>query len=72
MLIIEGRIQQKGDAWKTGSIVGVSYPITSITYYKHVIDGQLIHEIDMVNAIQIVNGIDQGTGMRTALGLAAS
>lgn len=72
MLIIEGRIQQKGDAWKTGSIVGVSYPIQSITYYKHVIDGLLIHEIDLINAIQIVNGIDQMTGARSALGLATS
>lgn len=72
MIIIEGRLQQKGDAWKKGSVVGVSYPIKGIVYYKHVIDGQVIHNIDMLNAVQIVNGIDQASGMRTALGLATS
>lgn len=72
MLIIEGRIQQKGDAWKTGSIVGVSYPISSVTYYKHVIDGAVIHEIDIVNGNQVAGGVDQTSGMRSALGLATS
>lgn len=72
MIIIQGRIQQKGDAWKTGSIVGVSYPIQSISYYKHVVDGQIVHDIDFINAVQNTGGVDQSSGLRSALGLATS
>ena len=39
------------------------------TYYKLEVDGRLIYEIDMIAAIQVIDGVDQLAEMRTALGL---
>ena len=72
MAIIEGRINANPDPWKHGSLVGVSYPITSIIYFKHAINGEVIHEIDAVNMVRIVGGVDQNTGARDALGMGTS
>ncbi|MEL6785343.1 MAG: phage major tail tube protein, partial [Pseudomonadota bacterium] len=56
--------------WSAGSKSGVEYPITSISYYKLVVDGEVVHEIDMVNLIQIVDGEDQMKEHRANIGLA--
>ncbi|MEM1284959.1 MAG: phage major tail tube protein [Pseudomonadota bacterium] len=72
LVIIEGRINANPDAWKHGGIVGVSYPVTSIIYFKHAVDGEVIHEIDAANMVRIVGGVDQNTGARDALGMGTS
>ncbi|MEM9734180.1 MAG: phage major tail tube protein [Pseudomonadota bacterium] len=67
---VRGRINAKPKPWSAGSKSGVEYPITSISYYKLVVDGELVHEIDMVNLIQIVDGEDQMKEHRANIGLA--
>jgi hypothetical protein len=41
----------------------------SVRYWKHIIDGETIHEIDPLNHIFIINGTDYGAPVRSALGL---
>ena len=41
----------------------------SLTYYKYVLNGEDIIEIDMVNMIFVVNGVDRMEEMSEALGL---
>ncbi|OAK55043.1 phage tail protein [Variovorax paradoxus] len=42
---------------------------SSLSYYKLVIDGEVIMEIDFVNLIEIVGGVDRMAQIRQALGL---
>lgn len=42
-----------------------------LSYYKEVIDGELIHEIDIPNMIRIVEGVDRLAAQRSALGIGA-
>jgi len=41
----------------------------SVRYWAHYIDGVKIHEIDVMNHIFIINGVDYGAPVRKALGL---
>ena len=41
----------------------------AVRYWAHYIDGVQIHEIDVLNHIFIINGIDYGAPVRRALGL---
>lgn len=41
----------------------------SCDYYKHVIGGQVVHEIDVMNKKYVVNGVDKNEGARTLLGI---
>lgn len=41
----------------------------SLTYFKYSINGQVVVEIDLVNFIEIVNGVDRLAEQRKALGL---
>jgi hypothetical protein len=41
----------------------------SVRYWAHYIDGKKIHEIDVMNHIFIINGVDYGAPVRRALGL---
>ena len=40
-----------------------------LTYYKEVVDGQVELEIDLVNLVENVGGVDNLAGMRAALGI---
>lgn len=42
---------------------------SSLTYYKLTVDNEDIIEIDLINFIFIVNGVDQLAAMRNAIGL---
>lgn len=42
---------------------------SSLSYYKLVIDGEVVMEIDFVNMIEVVGGIDRMAQIRQALGL---
>ena len=54
--------------WKAGDAAEIKHAVAA-TYYKLEVDGRLIYEIDMIAAIQVIDGVDQLAEMRTALGL---
>lgn len=54
--------------WKAGDKAEIKHAI-SVTYYKLEIDGRTIYEIDMVNAVRVVDGVDVLAAERAALGL---
>lgn len=41
----------------------------AVTYYKQTHDGRVIHEIDVVNMVRVINGVDRLAALRAALGL---
>lgn len=41
----------------------------AVTYYKLEIDGRVMFEIDVINMVQVINGVDQLAADRAALGL---
>ncbi|MBI1495411.1 phage major tail tube protein [Halocynthiibacter styelae] len=69
VLIIQGRLNVDSNDWQAQSKTDTDYKIGSITYYKHLIDGQLVYEIDLLNMIGVVDGVDQWADIRGGLGL---
>ena len=41
----------------------------AVSYYKLEVDGREVYEIDPVNGVRAINGVDQLAGMRNDLGL---
>ena len=41
----------------------------SLTYYREVINGRVVHEFDIINMIRVVDGVDQLAAHRAAIGL---
>lgn len=54
--------------WKAGEQVESTYNF-NCTYYKLELAGEVFHEIDVLNMVRIVNGIDQLKAQRDALGI---
>lgn len=54
--------------WKPGDKAEIKHAM-SVTYYKLEIDGRVMYEIDPLNMIQVVDGVDQLASERSALGL---
>ena len=54
--------------WKPGEKVDAKFTV-SLTYYKLEIDGAVIHEIDPLGMIRIINGVDQLADIRKAIGM---
>jgi len=54
--------------WKPGDKTTLKGSI-AVRYYKHTIDGEVIHEIDVANMIRIVNGVDQLAETRAHIGM---
>jgi P2 family phage contractile tail tube protein len=54
--------------WKPGDKAEIKHAM-SVTYYKLEIDGRVMYEIDPLNMIQVIDGVDQLAAERTALGL---
>jgi P2 family phage contractile tail tube protein len=54
--------------WKPATVAEIKHAI-AVTYYKLEVDGRLIYEIDMVNAVRVIDGVDQLAAERAALGL---
>ncbi len=54
--------------WKPGDKAEIKHAM-AVTYYKLEIDGRVMFEIDFANMVQVINGVDQLAGERTALGL---
>jgi P2 family phage contractile tail tube protein len=55
-------------SWKPGDKAEFKYAV-SPSYYKLEIDGVVIYEIDPVNSVRVIDGVDQLQQMRNQLGL---
>ena len=54
--------------WKPGDKAENKYAI-ALQYYKLEIDNRVMYEIDMVNCVRVIDGVDQMADVRNALGL---
>lgn len=54
--------------WKAGDKAEFKYSV-AVSYYKLEVDGVLVYEIDPLNAIRVIDGVDQLTQYRTNLGI---
>ena len=54
--------------WKPGEKAEFKYAV-SVTYYKLEIDGRVMFEIDPVNCVRVIDGVDQLAAERAALGI---
>lgn len=57
----------QGD-WKPGDKSESKYSI-ALSYYKFELDGDVIYEIDPLNSVRIVDGVDQLAAIRAAIGV---
>ena len=56
------------DAWKPNDEVNLKGKVFA-SYYQSSIAGEVLHEIDPINMVAIINGQDQMAEMRAALGV---
>ena len=54
--------------WKPGEKAEIKYAV-AVTYYKLEIDGRVMFEIDPLNCVRVIDGVDQLAAERAALGL---
>lgn len=54
--------------WKAGEANETKFSI-GCTYYKLEIDGAVIYDLDPINGIRIINGVDQTAAERAAIGM---
>lgn len=54
--------------WKPGDKAESKYAL-ALQYYKLEVDGRVMYEIDMVNCVRVIDGVDQMAEVRSALGL---
>ncbi|MDO5631145.1 MAG: phage major tail tube protein [Paracoccus sp. (in: a-proteobacteria)] len=69
VLVMQGRISADAAAWAAQTVNKADFKIGSITYYKHLVDGAPLYEIDLFNFVRIIGGVDQLAGVRNGLGL---
>jgi uncharacterized protein len=55
-------------SWKAGDKATLKISI-ALRYYKLIVNGEVIHEIDVPNMIRIIGGVDQLATQRANLGL---
>ncbi len=68
VMSLTGRLNLEQGNWQAQSVAMTDYKIGSILFYKHVIDGKVLHHIDLKNFIGIVDGTDHWAGLRSGLG----
>ncbi|RYF02246.1 MAG: phage major tail tube protein [Comamonadaceae bacterium] len=68
-VVMMGRLTERdpGSA-KAGDMVERTFKY-SLSYYKEVVNGQVVMEIDLVNMIEIVGGVDNMASTRAAMGI---
>ena len=54
--------------WKAGDKAEIKHAL-ALQYYKLEIDGRVMYEIDMVNCVRVIDGVDQEAAVRSAIGL---
>jgi len=66
---LSGQIMKldNGD-WKPGEKAELQVMIGDIVFYRHRIDGQEVHRLDVINQVRIINGVDQLSTRRRNLG----
>ncbi len=69
VLVMQGRLNIDANTWTAGSVTTMDFKMGSITYYKHTIDGSPLYEIDLLNCVCIIDGVDQWASIRSGLGL---
>lgn len=69
VIILQGRLNAEAGDWQAQSKADTNYKIGTITYYKHLVGGERVYEIDLLNMIAIVDGVDQWAEIRGGLGL---
>lgn len=66
---VRGKITKMSQgAAKSGEIAKDKYEMT-LDYYKHEIAGKVVHEIDVINSVCIIDGADVLADVRSALAL---
>ena len=55
-------------AWEAGQKTTVEFGL-SLRYYKYTQGGEVLHEIDPINMMRIIGGVDQRATIRNAIGL---
>lgn len=67
---LRGAVTELDDGeWKTGELTKPKLSMGSITYYRKEINGKVIHEIDVLNGLAVINGVDQLAKTRAHLGV---
>ncbi|WP_460095914.1 phage major tail tube protein [Pseudomonas sp. S3_C01] len=54
--------------WKAGDKAEIKHAV-GLTYYKLEVDGRTVYEIDPLGMRRVINGVDQLSAQRSALGL---
>lgn len=68
-VVMRGRLQEVNPgSSKAGEATERTYKY-ALSYYKQVVDGTVEIEIDLVNMVEIVDGVDNLAGTRAALGI---
>ena len=68
-VVMRGRlVERDGGSEKAGELAEKTYKYT-LSYYKEVIDGEVVIEIDLVNLVCIIDGEDRNSAIRAALGI---
>lgn len=65
---ITGRLNADWAEWNAGSVPKDGYKIGSIPFYRHTIDGKVIHHVDILNTILVRDGVDEYAKIRGGLG----
>ncbi len=60
--------EQDPGSWKAGDPNETKFMI-GCTYYKLEIDGVAIYDLDPINCIRIINGVDEAAAERAAIGM---
>ena len=68
-VVMRGRLAERDSGTnKAGELTEQTYKYT-LSYYKEVIDGEVVIEIDLVNLVCIIDGEDRNSAIRAALGI---
>lgn len=68
-VVMRGRLSERDPGSnKAGELAEQTYKY-ALSYYKEVVDGEVVVEIDLVNMVCIVDGEDRNSALRAALGI---
>ncbi|MBU3823471.1 MAG: phage major tail tube protein [Candidatus Oceanisphaera merdipullorum] len=68
-IVCRGRFTERdGGEQKTGENTQTTMNMTNV-YYKEIVDGEVLYEVDVLNMVEIVNGVDMMAEHRRAIGL---
>ena len=69
MLTMRGILKEiDPGSWKPGEKSETKYSV-NLSYYQAQVDGVVVHQIEPIACVRIVNGVDQAAAVRAALGI---